>query len=103
MGDRGNIKIGDIYFYTHWGGSEVLKDLKNALIRGKDRWNDEPYLARIIFCEMVQGQEMDNTGFGISTEVLDNEHDIPEVDCENQLIKFNGIEQTFEQFVGEIK
>ena len=46
MGDRGNIvfKYTDgnkIYFYSHWGGSDLKETLRQALIRGKERWEDE--------------------------------------------------------------
>lgn len=93
MGDRGNIvivqqkrdgqeKADRVWLYTHWAGSELPKILHTALNRGKDRWNDETYLARIIFNEMTKGAEMDTTGYGISTTISDNEHDIIVVDAE---------------------
>lgn len=85
MGDRGNIKIGDIYLYTHFGGSEILSDLHTALSH-RWRWNNEPYLTRIIFEEMRGKTPDPETGLGISTIVCDNEHDILEVDCENQWV-----------------
>ena len=75
--DRGNIilKFHDgnkIYFYTHWGGSQLKNTLKNALKRGKDRWGDEPYLARIIFSEMIKDEVLKNTGYGITPYILPN-------------------------------
>lgn len=80
MGDRANIVIqeekgGKIYLYTHWAGTELPATLQAALRRGKDRWDDESYLARIIFCEMVKGQEMTEAGYGISTYEGDNDRD----------------------------
>lgn len=86
MGDRGNIKIGKVYLYTHWGGSDIKRTVQNAL-KKQWRWNDEPYLARIIFCELIKGDEAGETGFGISTSINDNEHNIIEVDVKNQLVK----------------
>ncbi len=93
MGDRGNIVIRQsaggpgastpesyLYLYTHWGGSELPAILQAALKRGKERWNDEPYLARIIFQEMLAGDD-GLESFGISTYVGDNEHDFLLVDC----------------------
>ena len=58
MGDRANIHIfskdavveeqpyglGGIWFYTHYHGEELPKYLQDALIRGRDIWDDEPYL-----------------------------------------------------------
>ena len=86
MGDRGNIKVGKVYLYTHWGGSEIKDVLKKALKR-KQRWNDEAYLTRIIFCEMVKDDVESETGFGISTSLCDNEYNILEVDCEKQEVR----------------
>lgn len=76
MGDRANIKIkqatGDVWFYTHWSGHRLPEILRTALAR-RVRWGDSPYLARIIFCEMIKGGE---AGFGISTTVQDNEYPV---------------------------
>ncbi len=76
MGDRGNVVMkyengGKIYFYTHWSGSRLKEIVKYALIRGKDKWNDEQYLARIVFCEMIKDDVLDTTGFGISPYIGD--------------------------------
>jgi hypothetical protein len=68
MGDRGqvNVKRGgqQVFLYTHWSGSDLPDTLRRALAR-RQRWDDAPYLARIIFSEMVKGQEAEETGFGI--------------------------------------
>lgn len=93
MGDRANICMvqnhsgkGTIYLYTHWKGSELPKILQQALQKGKERWNDESYLARIIFCAMV-GDDMESlTGFGISTYFTDNEHPILVVDAQQKIV-----------------
>jgi len=95
MGARGNIAIkqsGDvrIYFYTHWRGSELPKILRDALGRGKNRWDDPAYLARMIFDEMTSG-EKGETGFGISTEVQDNEYPILVVNPDERVITIDGI------------
>lgn len=80
MGDRSNIIIksgnSKVYLYTHWGGSELKNVLKKALERGKNRWDDGQYLARIIFCEMIKDDVMGETGFGISSERGDGGSDI---------------------------
>ena len=69
MGDRANIVIendaGRIYLYTHWAGYSLPETLRSALERGKSRWDDESYLTRIIFCEMVKGSEADLTGMTV--------------------------------------
>lgn len=89
MGDRGNIAVVGggkrVYFYGHWAGSEMPEIVRAALARGKGRWNDAPYLARIIFCQMVAPSDlMAETGYGISTEPGDNGYPILVVDCDKQ-------------------
>ena len=74
MGDRGNIFIADgeehgVYLYAHWHGSVLPGILRNALRRGRDRWSDTQYLARIIFCEMIRDDVDGTTGFGITARV----------------------------------
>lgn len=91
MGDRANVYIRNdsssgVYLYTHWSGSELAATVQSALVRGKSRWTDTPYLTRIIFCEMVKGAEMDLTGFGIAAQLCDNSHPIIVVDCDKQAI-----------------
>lgn len=83
MGDRGNIVIrqesesnrSDVWFYTHWYGYGVNKVVQKALAK-KRRWDDESYLARIVFDELTLGKQGQETGFGISTRMQDNEHPI---------------------------
>lgn len=110
MGDRGNIKVyqyeGDapVYLYTHWRGSEIYKVVKTALAR-RLRWEDPPYLTRIIFCELVKGDEASETGFGITTSIGDNEHTIIGVNPIKQEVTFEAEDGTvksrlsFEAFV----
>lgn len=99
MGDRANVRMkyqhakGEegktIYLYTHWQGSDLPLTVKRALLR-KQRWNDAAYLARIVFSEMVKGQEGEETGFGIAPYMCDNEHTIIELEPEKQAIKLYG-------------
>lgn len=93
MGDRGNIVMefknkDRIYFYSHWGGSELPGVVHHALGR-RLRWDDPPYLARIIFCSLVKGQESGETGYGISPGICDNEHSLLVVDTENNRIRYH--------------
>lgn len=110
MGDRGNIRIyqdedgeESVYLYTHSRGSEIYGILKRALSK-RWRWDDPVYLARIIFEEMVDVRGTD-TGFGISTQLTDNEHTVLGVDCFAQEITFeneDGVPKStvsFEEFV----
>lgn len=91
MGDRGNIAIKSadarIYLYSHWGGSELPNDLKTALAK-RWRWDDDAYLARIIFDAMLAGRHDEETGFGIANYISDNDsvHPILVVDCHTQTV-----------------
>ena len=100
MGARRNIKIiyqeGDrIYFYTHWDAEELEDILKNALIRGKDRWDDEGYLARIIFSEMIKEDIEGTTGYGISPYECDPQYETIVVNLNENTV--NG--KSFEDFI----
>lgn len=93
MGDRGNIaiqyegnKAKRVYFYTHWKGSDMSKIVAAALERGKGRWGDDSYLARVIFCELVKDDVEGETGYGISLDAGDNEHPFLVVDLESQTV-----------------
>jgi len=112
MGDRGIIKVyqqnnyAPVYLYTHWRGSEIYGVVKRALSR-RARWDECAYLTRIIFCELVAGEEGNETGFGISTFIPDNEHTIIGVNTESQMISFEErdgsgrvkFEMSFEDFI----
>lgn len=78
MGDRGHVYVepGDgtpgVWFYAHWAGSSLPGTVADALDRGRERWTDDQYLARIIFCEMVQPEVLGTTGYGIGARPGDN-------------------------------
>jgi len=75
MGDRGQVELvsaeGSVFLYTHWGADYLPMTVANALGRGKGRWGDDEYLNRIIFSEMIFGEVMGETGYGIGL----SEHD----------------------------
>lgn len=91
MGDRANIIVSEgdwddgVWLYTHWAGEDLPHILHAALSKGW-RWDDAPYLTRIIFCVMVQGSEMDETGFGISTKEQDGSDRVLHLDVEKQTV-----------------
>jgi hypothetical protein len=109
MGDRANIVIVQhphppikgkpplVYFYSHWGGHQLPATLQKAL-RRKERWSDESYLARIIFCGMVEGYEKEPTSFGIATYLCDNEYPLLVVDAEKQTVSAAPASAPFEPF-----
>ena len=95
MGDRANVRIRyedgqDIYFYTHWSGTEMPGTVAASLARGRSRWDDESYLARILFCDLVKGDELGLTGFGIAPYIGDNEHPILTVDMKHRRVEIEG-------------
>lgn len=75
MGNRAAVLINGVYLYTHWEGDRLPSIVQRALAK-KERWNDESYLARIIFCEMIKKAEDEFTGFGIFHYEPDCNHDI---------------------------
>jgi hypothetical protein len=91
MGDRGNIYIKDadsgIYLYTHWAGTELPVTVRNALAR-QQRWDDGPYLARILFDTLTEGETGSESGYGISSVIGDNGHLIVVVDVDAQTVTF---------------
>ncbi len=105
MGDRANICFhddgGTIYFYTHWEGEELQNTLRAALIRGKDCWGDNAYLARIIFCEMIKNNVLGLTGYGISTYLGDNEHPLIHVYPIAQTVSIGDRNWSFAKYIKE--
>lgn len=80
MGDRANIVIcqrGDsrLFLCAHFSGYRLPAVLAAALKRGGGAsWGLPDLLARIIFCEMVKGQEIGIGGFGITTSLEGNDY-----------------------------
>ncbi len=106
MGDRANIVMRqnggvetNIYFYSHYNGSKLPSILQDALKRQK-RWDDEQYLARIIFCQMAKDDVMGELGLGISSYVGDGEDRLVEVDCEPQRVFCGNKSWSFKEYVG---
>ena len=88
MGDRANVKIvygeSTVYLYTHNDGTELPVILQDALRRGIDRLDDGPYLARIIFSEMIKDDISGLTGFGISSVIGDGEDRVITINLDDQ-------------------
>jgi hypothetical protein len=123
MGDRANIYLevpksygpeaerGGIYLYTHWKGHRWPEALRLALEFGRERWDDDIYLARIITTR-VFADLTDTTGGGLSLVISDNSYPIIIADLVNQTVSFaeEGEEatpalrygtRTFAEFVGQ--
>lgn len=100
MGARTNILLDygegkQICFYSHWGGEDLPEVLKSALVRGKSRWDDPYYLARIIFSEMIKDDVLGLTGFGIQPDVEEEEYETLYVDLRKRTV--NG--ESYEDYV----
>ena len=110
MGDRGNIVMDyseetddqdqdrRIFFYTHWSGSE-LKSIVQTALRKRWRWDDPSYLSKIIFWELVKGNEERETGYGIAPHEIDNEHPYVIVTPSQQIVTEGETIWTFEEFI----
>jgi len=104
MGDRANVILRnegqpDLFFYTHWNGSELPSIVGDAIKNGRDRWGDESYLNRIIFCSLVAGQEGEHTGYGISSVGGEDRHVI--VNHDTKTINLVGYKGEFSYQFGE--
>jgi len=113
MGDRAQVHIKDknVYLYTHWNGTDLVDVVRSALKRGRERWSDPEYLARIIFNEMTSGQEKETAGYGIGTAVHGDIWRLVTVDCQKQTVTVNDhadeylnstLEIPFQEFIQEI-
>lgn len=116
MGDRSNIVVvqpdnNRIFLYGHWMGDDNYRVAGQVLSR-QERWNDAPYLTRMLFSLMTSHDPNSDTGFGISTTMCDNEYPIVVIDPQKQTVhleqyiwgdggKFETITPhvTFEEFV----
>ena len=99
MGDRGLVNVAEgqddvgVFLYTHWKGTKLPLVVKNVL-KKQTRWDDQPYLARMIFCRMLrndgtsEGNIDDSTGYGISNRYISPEHPIIRIDTEKQMVYF---------------
>jgi hypothetical protein len=88
MGDMANVKVVDgdstVFLYTHWAGSALPSTLQAAMKREKS-WDDGPYLARIIFQQMI-GRNEGETGYGISSVIGDGEDRVLTVNVDKQSV-----------------
>lgn len=90
---------GSVFLYTHWAGAE-LKQMLQAALRRRQRWDDNEYLARIIFCKMVEGSEASETGFGIGTfKHTDLQQAVYVVNPNDQTIQHGQHNWSFEDFI----
>lgn len=106
MGDRANVFVKSdykddhgVYLYTHWRGSELPETLRDALKRGRGRWDDESYLTRIIFSEMIKDRVMEDTGYGISSFITDGDDRILTVNVSTATVSFKDKSWSFSEYI----
>lgn len=106
MGDRANIKVynslepqsGQVFLYTHWRGSDLPFILQTALKKNW-RWDDDQYLARIIFDEMTNDCHGQELGFGISSVVWDGADRVLSVDVGEQKVEYKSNYWHFQEYI----
>src|SRR5215831_4928797 len=88
-GGDGDSETNTVYLYSHSGGgygdSPLKEKLRTALAR-RQRWDDESYLARIIFSEVIKEEIEEETGYGLSPYVCEEQYPTIEVDFKNQTV-----------------
>ena len=83
----------------------MVENVRDSLRKGKERWGDPEYLARVVFCGMIDKGDLDDiTGYGIGFSEHGDVWRIVEVNCKKQevIVKDNGettIALTFERFI----
>lgn len=97
-GSIGNVEMPRIFLYTHWDGYDLPTIVADALNspEGRGRWNDESYLARIIFSHMTKDADPE-TGYGIAPYVMDDNH--PNIVVNLALHTVDGV--PFEDYIKE--
>jgi hypothetical protein len=78
VGNRADLYVheGDapgVYLYTHWDAESLPQVVHRGMVsrNARNRWNDAPYLTRILFEELIRGRERQETGYGISAQRSD--------------------------------
>lgn len=88
MGDRAQIHLvdTDVWLYAHSDGYRIEEVVAEALDRGRSRWDDPPYLARILFSELIAGDIEGTTGYGIDTQRYGDVHTVVHVSLEDETV-----------------
>jgi hypothetical protein len=97
MGDRGIVLIredtsyapkegqyGYLHLYTHWSGTEWADLALAAVGKARERWGDSPYATRIVLTELI-GSVEGATGYGVTLNKCESEHDVPVYDLAEQV------------------
>lgn len=97
MGDRGQVQIisaegsPDLFFYTHWGASNLENVVASAIMRGGARLGDEEYFNRIIFSEMIKDEVLKETGYGIGFDIHGDVYKLVVVNYKDKTVGIKGV------------
>ena len=81
----------------------MLDVVTKSILRAKERWDDESYFARIVFCDLVEGAERELTGFGIAPYLTEEEFVTVEVEPEKQEVRYGAVTMTFQEIYDKNK
>jgi predicted CoA-binding protein len=66
-------------------GEDSINVVRYTLAQ-RERWSDAPYLTRMLFARMTQGNPEGTTGYGISTYMCDNEYPVIVLNPQTQTV-----------------
>jgi hypothetical protein len=94
MSTRGQVFIKDtgVYLYQHSDGYDLGDEVRSAIAseRGQARRDDEEYLTRIIFEDMIGKRAGSETGYGIGTSIHGDIEYLVTVDVAAQTVTVEG-------------
>lgn len=93
MGARVNYIFDDgtdalVALYSHWGADSIEHDLSSAFAHAAPRKGDYSYWTRMVISYLIQGEILDETGYGIfavtrdEMKTLDNWGENVIINCE---------------------
>lgn len=107
MGDRRHVifdygKAGKIYLYSHWNGYDLPERVAKALDteQARNRWNDEPYLTRILIELLTEKDRGEPTGWGVYPTYQESQytHDII-INMTNRNVQIGGLILPYEDYI----
>ena len=81
-----HFKNSGVFLYQHMDGANLPIEVANALLLN-ERWDDEDYLARIVFDTMKDQSNYPTTGYGIGTVEHGDIEYLVVLDVENQTVE----------------
>ena len=88
-----------IFLYSEFGSISLPSLISYSLNRAKDFWDQEEYIASIIFKDMLAIDIQESTEFGLSNNIQDIESDIIFADIKKQIISIGDNQWSFEDYI----